>query len=402
MNIAFLTKEYHPSTVDAGFTTILNLAKEIKNKGHRVVMISGRQKYTEHKDLIPATMNVEYAEGISIHRPYYFPWFKTNYWFLDFTMLFNRFLAASLGIRYIEKKRKIEFDIVHSFSSSPILAINSILAKLFSKKAKIVHSIKSFSEMDMYSFTWAGHISLRILNFCDAVLVPLQHIKEKLILKGCSKDKIHIIHSPLNLDSFNTQDKNKLRSQYKINKKKKIILYYGNRVESKGADVLIEAVKYLPEKEDFLILLFFPTEINKKDSQRIKEIKNGNKIKIFAEKINVVDYLNMADLLVLPYRHLKSTEANPLCLLEAMACKTPVVTTNIPEIKELVTDYKDVLMANPNDPKSLANKIIELLNNPKLQKQLTTNAFKTVQKFDIKIIAQQHLELYQKLLNQRI
>ncbi len=402
MNIAFLTKEYHQSTVDAGFTTIFNLAKEMKKQGHTVIMISGRQKYTEHKDLIPAGNRFDLAESIPIYRPYYFPWFKTKHWFLDLTLLFNRVLAAPLGLRYVEKKRNIKFDIIHSFSSSPILAVNGILAGLFSKKAKIIHSIKSFSEVDKYSFTWMGPVSLRILNFCNAVLVPLKYIKQQLVLKGCRADKIQVIHSPLRLNLFNNKDKNKLRSRYKSDKKTRIILYYGNRVASKGADVLIEAAKYLPEKDNFLILMCFPTEINKNDIQRVKEIRNGNKIRLLAGKIDVVHYLNLADIIVLPYRNFKSTEANPLCLLEAMACKTPIVTTGISELKELVQNYRDVLMAPPDNPKSLADKIMELLNNAKLQKKLIKNAYVTVQKFDAKIIARQHLELYTRLLNKSI
>lgn len=400
MNIAFLTKEYHPSTVDAGFTTVFNLAKEMQAQGHTVIMISGRQKYTEHDKLIPANNKFDAADGISIYRPYYVPWFKTQYWFLDLTLLFNRILAAPLGLRYVQKKRNIKFDIIHSFSSSPVLVINSILAKLMSPKSKTVHSIKSFSEFDKYSFNRIGNILLKLLNLVDAVLVPLRYIKKQLVLRGSPADKIKVIHSPLRLNLFAKKDKNKLRSKYGFNHKTKVILYYGNRVSSKGADVLIEAVQYLPESEDFLILMFFPTEINQKDIKRVQEIRNGNKVKLFAEKINTVDYLNMADIIVLPYRNLEFTEANPLCLLEAMACKTPIITTHLPEIKELVTDYEDVLMANPNDPESLAKKIIELLNNPNLQKILVENAYHLVQKFDIHSIANQHLEVYKQLLSQ--
>ncbi|MBN1645243.1 glycosyltransferase family 4 protein [Candidatus Woesearchaeota archaeon] len=394
MNIAFLTKEYHPSTVDAGFTTLLNLAKEFKRQGNTVVMISGREKYTQHKNILPAKKRFELVEGIPIFRPYKFPQFKTNVWILNPSLFFNRFFAAPAGLRYVQKRLNLKFDIIHSFSSAPILVLNNILAKSFSKNAKKVHTIKSSSVFDNFSF--------KLLNLSDAVISSLELLKKEFIKKGCEKNKITIINSPIYIKNFRKKNKTGLRKKYGFNKKDKLILYYGNRVHSKGTDIILNCIDYLPKNKNITILMIHPTVWPKEYTEYLKKKKNRTIIKLMVKKINVADYLSMANAVIFPYRNLQATEANPLCLLEAMACKTPIVTTSIPEINELVTDYKDVLMALPNNPKSLAEKILEMINNPELQRKLTKNAYKTVKKFDVSIIAKKHLELYKKLLKKDV
>jgi glycosyltransferase involved in cell wall biosynthesis len=390
MNIAFLTKEYHPDTVDAGFTTLLNLAKEFKKQGNTVVMISGRERHTQHKNILPAERKFDLVEGIPIFRPYEFPWIKTNKWFFNLALFFNRFLAGPLGLRYVQKRLNLKFDIIHSFSSSPLLVFNSVLAKWFSKRAKKIHTIKSSSVFDNFSF--------KLLNLSDSIIVSLDLLKNKLIKKGCKKRKINKINSPIILNKFNRKNRDYLRKKNKFNKKDKLILYYGNRVHSKGTDIILDCVDYLPGNKNIKILMVHPTVWPEEYVEYLKKKKNGSMIKLIVKKINPVDYLSMVDAIILPYRSLEATEANPLCLLEAMACKTPIITTSIPEIKELVTDYKDVLMAQPNNPQSLAEKIVEMIDNPSLKKKLTNNAHKTVKKFDISIIAKKHLELYKKLV----
>ena len=105
----------------------------------------------------------------------------------------------------------------------------------------------------------------------------------------------------------------------------------------------------------------------------------------------------MADAVVLAYPTLRGTEGNPSCLLESMAAKTPVVTTSLPELREIIQHEQEVLMANPSDPVSVAENIIKILKNEQLKQQLTENAYIKAQEFDTKKIAEEFLKLYLSL-----
>jgi len=82
-----------------------------------------------------------------------------------------------------------------------------------------------------------------------------------------------------------------------------------------------------------------------------------------------------------------------------MACKTPVVTTDLPELREIVEHEKDVLMAKPKDVESLSLEINKLLENKRLQVRLSENAYKKSKQFDVRLITQQFIDLYNGLIN---
>ena len=89
----------------------------------------------------------------------------------------------------------------------------------------------------------------------------------------------------------------------------------------------------------------------------------------------------------LPYYYNKSrayvicskVEGNPKSLLEAMACKCPIVGTNVEGIKDLIVNKKNGLLSSQNT-KSLKNSILKILNNKKLSENLSINALNYVKK----------------------
>lgn len=68
-----------------------------------------------------------------------------------------------------------------------------------------------------------------------------------------------------------------------------------------------------------------------------------------------------------------------LPILEAQACGTPVITSNIEPMSELVP-YKDFLV-NPNNPEEIAEKLEIITQNPEIRKQLSEDGLEFVKKF---------------------
>lgn len=384
MNIAFLQRAFSKKIIEATKTTTLGLCKEfVKDKNKAEVITERGYLYGENLE------KHETIEGISIHRPYFFPFPIKNC--PKIIEILNYFSAPSLGVKYVEDKFNVKFDIIHSISAAPVLALTGVFAKLISRRAKLVHTIKSESPYG-FKFAW-------LLNFADKVIVPSEQVKKNLIKGGCKAHNISLIKSPIDTERFRPMDKNKMKAKYGF-KNKKIVLYYGGFIRNKGVDDLFETVRYLVEENPEIELhLINRGNIEKKYLKLYQGLGSYKaNVKMFFKKINVPEYLNAVDVLVLPYANLKSTEANPLCLLEGMACKTPIVTTDLPELREIVEPNKDVIMANPGDPKSIASNILKLLNDKKLQTKLSENAHKKVKDFDIKKIAQEHIRLYRSLL----
>jgi len=115
-------------------------------------------------------------------------------------------------------------------------------------------------------------------------------------------------------------------------------------------------------------------------------------------EVNIVEYLNMAEVLILPYTSLVGTEGNPSCLLEAASCKIPIVTSDFEELREIVEPEKEVLMGPPGDIVKLEAQIRRILADNQLRKKLIKNAFQKSKQFDSEIIAQKFIRLYQELV----
>jgi len=367
MKIALLTN-FTKNFKEATNITILSFAKELKKNGHEAFIIAeGRQNLKKY----------ELIGGIPVYSFYNFNKLRLGY----LSSFLNRLFSYALTIKKL-KKKGVEFDVLHGFSSSPVLVLRSLIAKVYAR-AKVVHTIKSYSKRKWgMGFAW-------LLNFTDLVTVQNKETAKALIKKGCKKSRIRIVHSHIDIEKFKPMNKKKIKAKYGY-RGRKIILYYGAMRKEKGVDALIKAMPKIINNP-VLIIASRVENYNKKYDLMIKNLEN---VKIITKDVDIVEYVNMADVVALPYPTLIGTEGNPSCLIESMAAKTAVVTSSLAELKEIVEDGKDVLMAKPGDIESLAREINKLLNDKKLQVRLTKNAYKKSKQFDVRLITKQFIDLY--------
>jgi glycosyltransferase involved in cell wall biosynthesis len=360
------------------YLTLTSLSKELINQGHQVVIIANG-----NNDL--PRINIE--ERVTIVRPPKI---------FSFCRIM-RIIIIGPFIRVLQKKQKRKYQIINNFSSAPILVLRAVFAKLFLPNIKIIQSIKSYSKMNL------GNHFFHLLNFANLVTIPTKVFAKKLVRKGVKEEKIEVMRSTINTNKFYPKNGDKLKQEYGYNNKN-VIFYYGALWKEKGVKYLVEAIPEIKKVEPQTMFIFAPRERkeflyqHKKLLNKIKKIPDTT---ILINKIKIEDYVNMAQILVLPYASIIGTEGNPSCLLEAMACKTAVVTSNLPELKEIVQHEQDVLLAEPENPASIAKNVIRLLNDKQLQERLTENAYKKSKQFDVRIIAQQYLKLYQNVLNKK-
>jgi glycosyltransferase involved in cell wall biosynthesis len=95
-------------------------------------------------------------------------------------------------------------------------------------------------------------------------------------------------------------------------------------------------------------------------------------------------------------------EGVPNSLIEAMACRKPIVSTDVGQVSELVDHEKNGFLFPCNDEESLVNLLMKLIPDASLQKKLGENGFDKVrQHFDIRAQAQIYKNLYQRLLEEK-
>ena len=152
----------------------------------------------------------------------------------------------------------------------------------------------------------------------------------------------------------------------------------------KGVSYLIEACQLLKKQDisfkchiigggiDYKSIADLIRKFNIKDSVYLLGIKSQNEIR---------DYLQSSDLFVLP----SISEGIPVAVMEAMAMELPVIAPNITGLPEIIEDGINGYLVPPKNPQALAEKIIDLYNNPKEIIAFGKAARKTIEeKFNLK------------------
>jgi glycosyltransferase involved in cell wall biosynthesis len=77
--------------------------------------------------------------------------------------------------------------------------------------------------------------------------------------------------------------------------------------------------------------------------------------------------------------HPSLSEGTPNSVIEAMACKLPVIATSVGDIPNIIEDGKDGFLIPPRDSRQLASKLNSLIQNEKLREQFGLNGLQKVQ-----------------------
>lgn len=160
-----------------------------------------------------------------------------------------------------------------------------------------------------------------VLDSAEAVIATTRSYAETSPLLKDYLDKVEIIPNAIRVKDFLPGNDAGARES--------LVLYAGRLVEYKGLPLLIRALKNIPAK---LVVLG-----DGEDQKRFEELAKKLKVRAdFRGKVSdneLKDWMRKARVLVLPAH--SRLEAFGIVLLEAMACKTPVIASNIPGVGEI-------------------------------------------------------------------
>jgi glycosyltransferase involved in cell wall biosynthesis len=144
-----------------------------------------------------------------------------------------------------------------------------------------------------------------------------------------------------------------------------IISYVGHFNHVKGVDVLIHALPNILKTYPRAQLVIAWSGLGPREPIRRAIEKNGvgEHVQIIG-RVPVSGLLRQSDVFVLPYRLTIGQAAYPGLVLEAMGTGVPLVTSDLPLLRELIEPGKEAELARPEDPADLAQSIIRLLDNP--------------------------------------
>ncbi len=280
-------------------------------------------------------------------------------------------LSSSFKTRFMKK-----YDVVHAHN------IPSAKAMKNAKGKKIITLHGIFSEqIDMLHGKTTGNFSKKYensaLKWADAITVISKEAQEyykKL------EFNVHQIPNAINIESLPKSSKKMFEKQ---------IIYAGRLSKEKGILELLSVMKKLSDDVNLLIVGNGPEEGKVKLASENQ--KNIHYMGYLPSK-QTIPLVRGSDILIQP----SLIEGISTSILEAMACKTAIIATNVGGNKELLINRKTaILVENHNE---ILDSVHELFSDATFRESIVQNALTEVQKYDWQNVGKQYFQLYSNLL----
>ena len=212
--------------------------------------------------------------------------------------------------------------------------------------------------------------------------IILQYLIRKYKIK---EDKIQIIPNGVG-EQFFTKRKSKNKIPH--------LLFVGRVSIQKNPIRLIKSISLCESK--FILDIVGDGELLKETKELVKQ-KNLKNVIFYGRKTgkDLVKMYQNADIFI----STTNQESFGITYLEAMASGLPIITTDLPAVRNIIKNGYNGLLVEPT-PEKIAEAIEKLIKNPKLRQRLAKNGLKEVKKYSWDKIVKQTEQVYREVLEE--
>lgn len=387
---------YYPNPISGAESAIKDITERISEEEIEFHMITGLWNSN-----LPKTEKIGHVLihriGFGIPDPKSTD-FKSN-WKLNFNKYYFQ-LIAPFYATYLNRKYK--FDAIWGMMAHSV-GIACGIFKTINPKVTYILSLQEGDPIEHIEKVAkkAGPLSWYFFKLGFTKADKIQSISAYLAdwakKMTSNKKQIFIIRDGANPNDMKGNFDQKLVDELKIKLNKKedeIYLVNTSRIEhQKGHDLTIQSLQFLPDNYKYIIV----GDGNKENEYKnlAKELNLENRV-IFTGRVDrsiVTAYRKLCDIFVAPSR----TEGQGHAFNSAMASYLPFVTTGAGGIKEYAFDNKTAWLVPQEDPRAIAEKVLDIVNNKEKTKQIVLAARKLMEEeYDWDKIA---LEMKNKIFN---
>ena len=190
---------------------------------------------------------------------------------------------------------------------------------------------------------------------------------------------------------------NKFRHKSGISPDTLCLLNVGSNHPRKNIDTVLKVIDTL--KQQGVSVIFWKAGADFNEEQKIfihnHNLENNITYLRKPDKLSLIQIYNAADVLIAPSLH----EGFGITLLEAMSCGTPVITSNVSAMPEVVGDAG--ILVEPNDYQSIADAAINIQNNSIFRQKLIEKGLIRVKQFTWESTSEKIAKIYEFLLENR-
>lgn len=384
MNIAIFTDNFLPQ-VNGVVTAVLNLAKGLADKGHKIYIVA--PKYKGIPDFEYPNIKARYVKS----KP-------ANFIYKDLKVV------SPISIRSRKFIKDNNVELVYFVTPFTVAAKGIIIAKIL--KLPIVGTYHTFIcekeylrhlKLD-YEFIvdLAWRYTNSYYNQCEIVTCPSEITKERLLEGGCKRPVKVISNGIEKLDSPKAEI---LKIKKRINSKGKTLLFVGRLAYEKNLLYLLDCFKLILKEKPETKLVIIGDGPQKKDLvKRIKKLKLNSSVLLFGEikykDLMTKGYYNACDIFVTTSK----TETFGLSVLEAQVNGLVCVGVNENGVKYLIKDKYNGFLVDPEDKTEFKAAVIKLIDDNKLYSKFKENNKEMIKKHDMKAVISEYEKTFKDVI----
>lgn len=227
------------------------------------------------------------------------------------------------------------------------------------------------------------------INQSDAITSVSESLKRDTLQFFKITKQIQVINNFID-NSFFDECKDCQRTQF-ANPDEKILIHVSNLRPVKRIGDVLQIFKNVSQKIKSKLIIIGEGPEMEKINQFLEDNPDLiSKIRLLGKVNDLYSVLQLSDVFILP----SEQESFGLAALEAMAAKTPVISSNAGGIPEVNIQGETGYLAEIGNAEAMSNYTIKLLSNEKLLTQMKENAKKQALRFDLKNILPEYEKMY--------
>ena len=314
------------------------------------------------------------------------------------------------------KLKDLQYDLIHSH-----YWMSGVAAEVLKEKwsVPIVHMFHTLGEMkqriasspDENESDYRLSGERQVLRIADRIVAATQAESAQLLwLYEADTDKIVIIPPGIDISHFYPIPNDEAKEFVGVSPCDRLLLFVGRIEPLKGIDILIHAIALMRQKGIKICLSVIGGNTSLDPDLENNEMA---RLQLLREQVGLLDlvaflgkreqeslpyYYSAADAVVVPSHY----ESFGMVALEAMACGTPVVASQVGGLAFLVRDGVTGFTVPVDDPEELAAYLIKLVEDEDLRKTMGMNASEFAKDYAWDKIADQIIALYNEGVEKKV
>src|SRR5215211_436749 len=239
------------------------------------------------------------------------------------------------------------------------------------------------------------------LHLSDAIICPSNVTRDFIASLGLSRKVVTVIPNGVNPSDFSRSPLPPREGRVPT------LLYIGTLADWQGLDVVIRALPRVLEEQTVRLRMVGRGRSRQRKllMKQIRKlgVEDSVTLQPAVPHHEVPALIVESDICIAPLglndRNV-TQGACPIKVLEYMASSRPLVTSNMPIVRELVREDVDALLFSPSDPDDLAHQVLILLNDFELSQRLSDSATeRALRKFTWHRAQKKLIKVYERLLS---